>query len=143
MGNNDGIRRDHERRVRDRGKRVGDAGRIDVDALLDRRLQHILKRPKLLFREVFRLGGWDNFKFWKAKLCRSVRTKVGAAPGGYTVERICLRRGEADARITLFPLSSFRTGRSRGNGPRGTGFPADTAGAVLFGSAPCSIAAAS
>ena len=53
------------------------------------------------------------------------------------MDRICFRRGEADARITLFPRNSLRTGRSRGNGPRGIGFPPDGAGAVLLGRAPC------
>lgn len=66
--------------------------------------------------------------------------------GGGTVERICLRRGEADARTILFPRNWLRTGISRGKGARGIGLPlvvADGGGPGLVGRAPCSIAAAS
>lgn len=59
------------------------------------------------------------------------------------MERICLRRGEADASITLFSLRSLRTGISRGKGPRGIGFTPVGGGLAPVGRAPCSIAAAS
>lgn len=56
----------------------------------------------------------------------------------HTVERICFLRGLAEARITLCPRRRFRTGISRGNGPRGTGFPpveAATGGMRVCGAA--------
>lgn len=40
-----------------------------------------------------------------------------------TCARSCLRRGDADARITRFPLIEFNAGRSRGNGSLGRGGP--------------------
>lgn len=68
---------------------------------------------------------------------------MGTGRDGCTADRICFLRGLADARITLLPRSWFRTGISRGNGPRGNGLASVDGGAVLAGRAPCWIAAAS
>ena len=62
---------------------------------------------------------------------------VERGKGEFTVERICFRRGDCEARITRFPLNWFRTGISRGKRPRGTGFPAVGGGPVRFGRSPC------
>lgn len=53
---------------------------------------------------------------------------------GLTAASICFLLGLADAKMTLFPLNWFRTGKSRGKGRRG---PFPGGGPFLAGKAPC------
>ena len=62
--------------------------------------------------------------------------------GRCTAERIFFLLRLADASITLFPRSWFKTGISKGNGPWGRGL-VPAGGPFASGSSPCWSAAAS
>lgn len=68
---NDRVGGDHERRVGDRGQRVLQRVRVDVEALLDGRLQHVLEGREVL-GEVLGLGRGPDLEVREADLWVSV-----------------------------------------------------------------------
>lgn len=77
----------------------------------------------------------EELQRWRGRSTMVSFGRVGYRVTIYTWASRCCRRGLADARITRFPFSALRTGRSRANTRKGLAVVA------LTGTSPCCAAA--
>lgn len=121
LGADDGVGGDDERGLAFGGV---DGRFVDVERFLLRRFEYVFEGCEG-FAFVFGDGGGDDFEVGQADLAEVVRAGVWRrARWVLTCARSWRRRGDAEARITLFPRIMFSAGRSSGRGRGGAVEPA-------------------